>query len=119
MFKITQINTFIETESQSKVGSVFLLSLLKIGYMYDLGHKWIFETVKISNRSIVVQLVSTCIPICSLQVTILDHHLKVNMKMLHCFDLWIFKDFLTCRKSDIDVIHEDDTVTCLEVEQLL
>lgn len=41
------------------------------------------------------------------------------MKMLGCFDLWIFKDFLTCCKSDIDVIHEDDTVTCLEVAQLL
>lgn len=41
------------------------------------------------------------------------------MKILSCFDLQSFKDFLTHRKCDIDVIHEDDTVTCLEVQQLL
>lgn len=98
---------------------LFLLLLLKIGCVYHLGHKQIRGIVKISNRSIVALLASTCILICSLQVTIFDHHLKVNMKILRCFDLRVFKDFLTCRKRDRDVIHEDDTVTCLEVEQLL
>jgi len=95
---------------------LFLLSLLKIRLIYCLGYQWIFDITKISNTS----LFHGWPPhICSLQVTIFDHHLKVIMKILRCFDLQSFKDFLTCCKCDIDVIHEDDTVTCLEVQQLL
>lgn len=98
------------------MAGLFWLPLLKTGWIHHLECEWVFDITWISSSFIVSQLASKCLQFTS------DHTWSSpqgQYQNLACFDLWSFKDFLTCHKCDIDVIHEDDTVTCLEVGQLL